>query len=377
MPKANKWTDSSELSNLLVQFSRLALTGSSGDLSMLARKTLNSLAKANPELESVVRELLTEAADSPARQVTEHKPPPVDLDSRLELVRWEAGAVIDPEPVWPKETQQALELVKEEQLRRGDLLRHGLTATKSLLLVGPPGVGKTFAARWLASQLGLPLLTLDLAAVMSSFLGRTGNNLRAVLDYARGSQAVLLLDEFDAVAKRRDDPSDVGELKRLVTVILQSVDDWPSGRLLIAATNHHELLDPAVWRRFERVIHFPYPGPSEIVPLLRAMLGDSVGSAVVSALSHGLEGWSFSDIENEIRRHQRSAVVTGTEVESRLLELAGGLIKSQNRDVRARIVEDLAVQGLSQRKIAEVSGLARSTVQSYLSTRDHAQRGAG
>src|SRR5665213_3572636 len=131
-------------------------------------------------------------------------------------------------------------------------------------LYSPPGVGKTLAARWIARELHRPLLTLDLSAVMSSFLGRTGANVRHVLDYAKGVDCVLLLDELDSIAKRRDDASDVGELKRLVTVLLQEIDDWPSTGLLIAATNHSDLLDPAVWRRFEMRVNFPMPGDESV-----------------------------------------------------------------------------------------------------------------
>jgi len=98
---------------------------------------------------------------------------------------------------------------------------------------------------------------------MSSFLGKTGSNIRVVLDFARRQPCVLLLDEFDAITKRRDDSAEIGELKRLVTVLIQAIDEWPADGLLVAATNHPELLDPAIWRRFDRVVEFPLPTSSE------------------------------------------------------------------------------------------------------------------
>ena len=117
-------------------------------------------------------------------------------------------------------------------------------------------MGKTMAAQWVATQLGLPLAVLDLSSVMSSLLGKTGINLRHAFDYAKQSECVLLLDELDAIGKRRGDDSDVGE--RLVTVLLQQVDDWPDGAGLILG-NHPELLDAAVWRRFDLAVPFPEP----------------------------------------------------------------------------------------------------------------------
>jgi SpoVK/Ycf46/Vps4 family AAA+-type ATPase len=150
--------------------------------------------------------------------------------------------------------EETLSQLIQERRQTERLASMGLSPTRSAIFVGPPGVGKTLTARWLASQLGVPLYVLDLTAVMSSLLGRSGTNLRAALDFAKRSPCVLLLDEIDAIAKRRSDDTDVGELKRLVTVILQEVDEWPATGLLLAATNHSELIDPALWRRFDLVI---------------------------------------------------------------------------------------------------------------------------
>src|SRR5262249_30290083 len=157
--------------------------------------------------------------------------------------------LIDHSPVLTAKLRGALDLVIAERSHLAALAKSDLKPTTTLLFTGPPGVGKTLSARWLAHSLQKPLLTLDLASVISSFLGRTGANLRYVLDYAKQVDSVLLLDEFDAIAKRRGDDTELGELKRLVTVLLQEIDVWPRDRILIAATNHGELLDRAVWRR--------------------------------------------------------------------------------------------------------------------------------
>ncbi|CAG0947220.1 partial ATP-dependent zinc metalloprotease FtsH, partial [Anaerolineae bacterium] len=240
------------LTKELVQLARLALAGRRQDVEMYLRRLARKTAQERPEIAEALSSLLTQGLtrQSPLRgEATDLLP--VDRDSRLELMRVEAPDDIDVAPLLPAEILRQLESVLSEREKEADLFKAGLAPTKSLLFTGPPGVGKTISARWIAKKLGKPLLTLDLSAVMSSYLGRTGTNVRFVLDYAKQRECVLLLDELDAIAKRRDDGSEIGELKRLVTVLLQEIDDWPPTGLLIAATNHASLLDPAVWRRFE------------------------------------------------------------------------------------------------------------------------------
>ena len=199
-------------------------------------------------------------------------PVPVDSDSRFQLLRVEVEPNLPNEPVYPAMVQQTLDRLVAERLRISALLNAHLEPTRTVLFTGPPGVGKTLAARWLAREMNRPLLILDLSAVMSSYLGRTGANLRHVLEYAKSIDCVLLLDELDAIAKRRDDFGEIGELKRLVTVLLQQLDDWPSTGILISATNHSKLLDPAVWRRFEQRIEFPLPEQNEVRVFIAGLL---------------------------------------------------------------------------------------------------------
>ena len=136
------------------------------------------------------------------------------------MVRLEHVTELLVEPIFSTAAKTALTQLVQERTKPDRLTTRGLAPTRSALFVGPPGVGKTLAARWLAKEINKPLLILDLSAVMSSFLGKTGNNLRQVLDYAKSEDCILFLDEIDAAAKRRDDNTEIGELKRLVTVLL-------------------------------------------------------------------------------------------------------------------------------------------------------------
>src|SRR5262249_4991728 len=133
---------------------------------------------------------------------------------------------------------------------------------------GPPGCGKSVVAEGLAHDLYLPLATVRFDAVVSSYLGETGANLRKVFDFARGRPVVLLFDEFDAIGKHRTALDEHGELKRVVTSFLQLLDSFHAETLTIAATNHQGLLDPALWRRFDEILYFPPPNSEETESLL-------------------------------------------------------------------------------------------------------------
>src|SRR5579864_6081203 len=182
----------SDIETDFVHLARLALEGKNEDAAVLARRTLVGIEKRRPDLASKIRTVLLLSKGSLARDASP-APLPVDADSRLELLRKELIPVLPFEPTWQKRVAPEL----EERKRETELIEAGLFPTRTILFIGPPGVGKTLAARWLALRLERPLLTLDLSAVMSSFLGRTGSNVRHVLDYAKGVSCVLLLDELD------------------------------------------------------------------------------------------------------------------------------------------------------------------------------------
>ena len=150
------------------------------------------------------------------------------------------------------------ELIEEQQ--RADLLRsHGLEPRHRVLLVGPPGNGKTSLAEAIAEALAVPFFVVRYDAIIGSFLGETAGRLRRVFDYARTTPCVLFFDEFDAVGKERGDEHETGEIKRVVTSLLMQVDELPGYTVIVAASNHAELLDRAVWRRFQLRLDLPAP----------------------------------------------------------------------------------------------------------------------
>ncbi len=350
-----------------VHLARLALDGRSEDVMALSRRVLRQIIQHRPDLASDARIILSRASHTPIREISQ-SPIPIDADSRLELLRREVAPQITIEPTWPPTIETQLHTVLREQDQKAELERAGIAPTRSMLFVGPPGVGKTLAARWLASKMERQILILDLAAVMSSFLGRTGNNIRIVLDYARSTQSILLLDEFDSIAKRRDDATDVGELKRLVTVLLQAIDEWPKHSLLLAATNHPELLDPAVWRRFDRVLEFPKPSIEEIRAVIKTLFTNNEAEKnqdmlkILAALMHGE---SFADTVRVVTMARRQAIVDKVSLNDALRNVAVDLTKEASLKKKLDLVSTLKKQGVSQRKISEMISVSRDTIRKY------------
>ena len=356
-------------SESLVHFARLALQGNQSDIVAYVRKIARRVARFDPTVGDQLANLAqsTSAPRSAMLRGAEVERLPVDIDSRLELARFEDGISLDVSPIWQSEVKDKLEQVLIERTKFKELALANLAPTRSMLFTGLPGVGKSLAAKWLAKSLGVPLLTVDLAAVMSSFLGRTGNNIRNVLDYAKSVDCVLFLDELDALAKRRDDATEVGELKRLVTVLLQEIDTWPAHGLMLAATNHPDLLDPAVWRRFDMIVDFPLPNSSSIRAALNAWIESEsdVPEAILDALPIVLSGMSFSDLKRLISQLKRNEVVAGVPLAESLSSLIGQRIDALTKAEKFGVAQSLLNAGLSQRSVNSLTGLSRDTIRKH------------
>lgn len=147
-----------------------------------------------------------------------------------------------------------------EEQTRIDLLRsYGLEPRNKVLLIGPPGNGKTSVAEGIAEALMVPLLTVRYESIIGAYLGETASRLSKLFEYAKTRQCVLFFDEFDTIGKERGDQQETGEIKRVVSSLLLQIDALPSYVVTIAATNHDALLDKAVWRRFQLKLELPKP----------------------------------------------------------------------------------------------------------------------
>jgi hypothetical protein len=190
------------------------------------------------------------------------------------------------------------------------LIASGIGIAPSLLVHGPPGCGKTELAKHIAAQLQVPLLTARTDTLVSSFLGSTSKNLRLLFEHAMGRPCVLFLDEFDAIAKLRDDQHELGELKRVVVSLLQNIDALDSKTVLLAATNHEHLLDRAIWRRFAFRIQLGTPSLEARHRLLTSFLGIHAPTGIdIAELATATVGLSGAELRTICESARRSAVL--------------------------------------------------------------------
>lgn len=373
--KDNEVTDDFEID--FANLARLAAAGSIEDvrlyLAKLVRKYRSTRASFSGKLDQLLKTSQTRASGPSVMRrapATAEAAPllPQDQDSRQSLVR-----VFDDRdglaaPILPAILARQIEDIVSERKERAKLVAHGIRPTRSAILVGPPGVGKTLSARYIATQINKPLWVLDLTTVMSSLLGKTGNNLRLVFESAKQSEAVLLLDEVDAIAKRRSDDSDVGELKRLVTAILQEVDNWPDTGLLLAATNHPELIDPALWRRFDAILRFEVSDRDAVALAIRRFLDRDVEQFEpwINLLASSLMGQSLSDVERSILGIRRNALIHQIAPSRLAIDLAMRYAGEMDKNARRDLAISLAKEGaMSHNQISELTGVARDTLRKY------------
>ncbi|MCT4798868.1 AAA family ATPase [Exiguobacterium profundum] len=356
------------INDFYINLAKLAVEERKHDSITLIKKSIKHFKESDPIFADQLNRILTTYQNrSNVFRKNIEAPLPIDLDSKLELVK-KNFMENEKNISWPKEVDNELKKIIKERNFETKLMKNELLPIRSSLFVGEPGVGKTLAAKWISTTLGKPLITLNLAAIMSSYLGKTGNNIRAVIEYAKKNDCILLLDEFDSIAKKRGDDSEVGELKRLVTVLLQEIDDWPSSRLLLAATNHPELLDPAVWRRFDKIIHFPKPRKDDLIYTINGLLENNPfenKGNFVELLSFLLEGLSYSDVTKEINSARKESILDEVDIVKIFENIISEKCLIENKDKKIKVSFKLLEMGYSQKRASEIVGLSRETIRKY------------
>lgn len=228
------------------------------------------------------------------------------------------------------EVEKRFVRIEKEYAARARLASYGLHARKRILLYGPPGCGKSLGAERLAWATGLPLHKVRFDTLISSYFGETATNLGTVFDAAARQPCALFLDECDTIARSRGERNDVGEVSRVVNMLLQLLEDYRGDGLVIAATNHYEALDNAIYRRFDEAVEIPKPGIAEIARLLRTTLASLEVSPNINfdSFAASLDGFSFSEIERIAQNAAKRCVMANRKtIDSEDIEAAAKDVK--------------------------------------------------
>lgn len=251
----------------------------------------------------------------------------------------------------------------------------GIGVSNTLLLYGPPGCGKTKSAYLIAKELNLPLVIARLDSLISSYLGTTAKNIRALFEFAQKIPCVLFLDEFDAVAKARDDGNELGELKRVVNSLLQNVDSMSNDSLLIAATNHEKLLDSAVWRRFDYRLRIEKPDIKAIIDMIGLFTTSIIDltDKEKNELAHAMYGLSGADIEEIIKKSIRNSIIhdykmSKVNIYDELFSYKNIVPQNYENDrellaIKAKYLREVDSKVFSLQIIADLLSSSKSTIQ--------------
>ncbi len=238
--------------------------------------------------------------------------PPKDKDTGLALLEVKQFNLTWDHIILSEKIFDILQEIVLENRKQDILAAYNLKPKNKLLFCGPPGCGKTQTAKVLSSALGLPLVYVNLTAVFSSYLGETATNLQKIFTYIEKGEWLVLFDEFDAIARDRDNLNEHGEVKRLVNSLLQLIDNATNQSIFVAATNHEKLLDSAVWRRFDEIIFFDNPSVELRTALLSHYLSAIRYTGInLSAFATRLENATGADIERICADAIKSVVLRG------------------------------------------------------------------
>jgi predicted AAA+ superfamily ATPase len=306
---------------------------------------------------------------------------PIDQESRLPMADvLQPIQAADIKIILNRATYGQVEKFLSYYNNTNKLINSGIHVPNSILLYGPPGCGKSRLASYICAKTNLPLVTARLDGMISSYLGSTSKNIRAIFEYAQSVPCILFLDEFDAIAKVRDDNNELGELKRVVNSLLQNIDNLRNGSIIIAATNHEHLLDPAVWRRFGFKIPIDKPDNESRKELISLFLsGNYFSDKENNLISTAMSGFSGADIEEICNKTMIDSILQGHSISLILLfnnifdflnigrNLYGDSITTKEiQRERAKYLRQLSNKLFSYAQIALIIGTSKSYVSNLL-----------
>ena len=341
-----------KIENYIAQLIRASLDNDLQMVRAISTKVIRNLKNENPQIASEISKALNyNASGLRSAKALGYESTPQDVENKLELLKVSEPIDVEP-PIYPKEIEEKIKMIINERKNINELVALGLKPTSSILLYGKPGVGKTLLAKYLSGLLNIKF---------------------AVLDIAKEQPTILLLDEFDAIAKRRDDSSDLGELKRVVNILLKELEDWPENSILIAATNHPELLDNAIWRRFDISINIPMPEENTRKEIFINNFQNTKFEKLITEKSNLLgklsTDMSPADIVKVCQKAQKRNVLYNTEIfKSLIIEIAD--INNKGKEFNrffCKIAKNEC--NMTYREMAQILDKSISAIQNYLKER--------
>ena len=356
----------------LIEFAEAAMSADYDRIRQVGQRLSKDLAAQDAEGARLLRQALGRKG-VPLRAAGYSEALPVDSKSRLPLLEAHELPEI---PIFLDDVgQAAFQAFLADAMHFDKLVAKGIASRLALMLSGPPGTGKTLLAGHIAAHLGRKFYVVRLDSVISSLLGDTAKNIRSIFDFAAGKNAVLFLDELDAIAKMRDDRNELGELKRVVNTVIQGIDSLEPSTVVIAATNHAQMLDTAIWRRFPYKIAFGTPERDLRQALWFHFLGNDpafeVASRMLALLSEELNG---ADIEQFALAARRVAAHKNENVD--IWHLACAVSRrnvghaahiAASGDDKRRVIEALVQEhNVPKAEVARFLGVTRQAITPYL-----------
>ncbi|SJP21948.1 AAA family ATPase [Clostridioides difficile] len=357
------------IDEMIPKLIRAGLENDMKSFEIISLTIANKLKTRNKDVsEEIINVLSYKNMGNSAFRAIGFKDTPVNNKNNTSLANIEEVIEIE-EPVLNDVVKKQYEKFLEERENIDKLIKHGMKADNTILVYGAPGVGKTYSAKWLSYKLNKPLVNLDLSSVISSYLGETGSNLKSVLDYAKEVNGILFLDEFDAIAKKRDDSRDIGELKRIVNVLLKELENWPSSSIVIAATNHPELLDRAIWRRFDIKINIPMPDIEIREKIIIKELGDlKIPSKSIYFISKMTSGISSAEIVRLCKNIKKTHILKQKKLDECILEnlkISTEKFKSFEKVEICKKIKEIW-PSISASEIQKITSIPVSSIYKYL-----------